>query len=408
MKKRFFPCIILILSCIGSFMETYAQKGVDNTLFQIEGQVLGKDTGKIAIWYTDALNQPHYDQLWLDQGRFTYAGHIRAVGEVTIVTDLNFRYFDDLSFIRLIAEPGLIKIVKKVGVKKAAISGSTAQIEKEKWDNVKREYTDPEERCFTILDSLRLLDKKNNQLIHSAQIDSLLKKASVYRQKGYKMDVGYIVKHPESYVSGYLLSKLYRQLSIDSVMQFYTTLADSVKLSTVGCELLTKIYALTDNKEFKAKYPLFDPELNKQLLEGTMHNFTLKDITGNPVDFKKFKGKYLVIDIWASWCGPCIANMPAWNELIKKYDNSLIQFINVSIDIDTDDWKQAVTKHNPGGVQLQEPSDFNGLFALYCKVRALPKIIIVDPAGKIINYEGPHPNQPEFKILLDSLVNTKN
>jgi len=389
-------------------MEAHAQKGVDNTLFQIEGQIIGKDTGYIAIRYTDAYNLPHYDSLQLNQGRFTYSGHIRAASEMVIMTDLNFKYFDEPSFIRFIAEPGLIKISKKAGVKRAAISGSKAQMEKDKWDNDKLVYTTAEDQDFAMLDSLRELDKKNNQSNHAAQIAALVDKLSDNRQIGYKMDAGYVVKHPGSYVSGYLLTHLYRQLSIDSVMQLYTTLADSVKKSTIGHELLSKIYSLTDNAAFKNKYPLFDGELNKRLVQGSMHDFSLKDSTGNLVQLKQFKGKYLVIDVWASWCGPCIANMPAWNKLVKQYDASGIQFINVSIDIDDAEWKQAVAENKPAGVQLHEPAAFNGLFALYCKVMAVPRIIIVDPAGKIINYDGPHPKQPEFQNLLNNLANKNN
>lgn len=389
-------------------MEGHAQKGVDDTFFQIEGQIIGKDTGCIAIRYTDALNQSHYDTLRLSHGRFNYSGHIRAAGEMVIMTDLNFKYFDEPSFIRFIGEPGTIKISKKVGFSRATISGSKAQMEKDKWDDAKLVYTTAEDQATVMLDSLRQLDKKNNQSGHAAQIAVLADNINTCRQICYKMDAGYVVKHPGSYVSGYLLTHLYRQLSIDSVMQLYTTLADSVKNSTLGHELLSKIYPLTDNAVFKNKNPLFNQELNKLLLEGSMHDLSLKDVTGNQVALKKFRGKYLVIDIWASWCGPCIANMPAWNKLAKQYDNTVIQFINVSIDTDAADWKQALAQYKPGGVQLQEPAAYNGLFAQYCKAMAVPTIIIVDPAGKITNYDGPHPNQPEFQTLLNSLADKKN
>jgi thiol-disulfide isomerase/thioredoxin len=277
-------------------------------------------------------------------------------------------------------------------------------MEKDKWDDAQSIYTRPEDSCFAMFDSLKALDVKNNQSTHKEQIALLVSKWSDFRQIGYRMDVNYVEKHPETYLSGYLLKRVSRQISIDSVMQLYTTLADSVKNSTLGYDLLSKIYLLTDNKEFKSKNPLFNRELNKLLLEGSIHELSLQDISGKQVDFKQFKGKYLVIDTWASWCGPCIANMPAWNKLVEQYDTSVIRFITVSVDIDDSEWKQAVAAYKPGGFQLHDPAAFNGLFAVYCKVIALPKIIIADPAGNIINYDGPHPNQPEFRTLLNSLV----
>ena len=92
MKKRFFSWIILFLFSVCANPEGYAQSGIDNTLFQIEGQILGKDTGLISIEYTDALNLPHYDSVRLTQGRFTYRCHKRTAAEMVIKTEQHFRF----------------------------------------------------------------------------------------------------------------------------------------------------------------------------------------------------------------------------------------------------------------------------------------------------------------------------
>lgn len=125
---------------------------------------------------------------------------------------------------------------------------------------------------------------------------------------------------------------------------------------------------------------------------------------GNTVNLNLFKGKYLVIDFWGSTCGPCIKNIPAWNKLVDNFKDS-IQFISVSLDKSIVSWKNAIIKHKFKGLQVRDLQGFNGVAAIYCKVLWIPKYIIADKNGKIINYEPPHPNEPELKRLLNDLLN---
>jgi hypothetical protein len=108
--------------------------------------------------------------------------------------------------------------------------------------------------------------------------------------------------------------------------------------------------------------------------------------------------------MWASWCGPCIETIPAWNKLLQQYDPKLIQFITVSMDTEVESWKRSIAQHKPGGLALIEPRSFNSLFAVYCKALWVSHYVIADPTGHIVNYDAPHPDDPEFRQIIDNLI----
>ena len=74
------------------------------------------------------------------------------------------------------------------------------------------------------------------------------------------------------------------------------------------------------------------------------YNFSTHDIKGNPVSLSDFKGKYLYIDFWASWCPPCRAEIPHIKELFQQYHSKGLEILTISIDKDSIEWQKAVVK----------------------------------------------------------------
>jgi hypothetical protein len=92
------------------------------------------------------------------------------------------------------------------------------------------------------------------------------------------------------------------------------------------------------------------------------------------------------------------------DRMIERYKADSIQFVSISIDNDPGDWKRALIKHGPMGVELSDPVGYTGLSAVYCKVQALPTFIIADQQGHIVNYNAPQAVDPELKTVLDGLL----
>jgi thiol-disulfide isomerase/thioredoxin len=217
-------------------------------------------------------------------------------------------------------------------------------------------------------------------------------------------DLKYISQHTKSYLSGFLLSRYIRQLSTDSIENYYALLSKDVKKSNVGYSVLNYIYPLSDNIAFKKENPLNGIEFNEKLASiKSIHDLVSSDIYGNSIDFKRFKGNYVLIDFWASWCKPCIADIPYLKRVIEEFKNDSIQFISVSLDTDEIKWKKAILENNLSWLQVSELTGFHGLVPTYCKIIVgIPQYVLVDKNGVIINSNAPRPDDPELKILLNN------
>ena len=97
----------------------------------------------------------------------------------------------------------------------------------------------------------------------------------------------------------------------------------------------------------------------KNSLSGTVGNqFTFKEINGKNVPLENFRGKYIYIDVWATWCKPCREEFPFLETLKKHFkDENQLQIIAVSIDKDFQKWSKFVTETNMNGLQLHAASD---------------------------------------------------
>ncbi|WP_421918826.1 peroxiredoxin family protein [Marinifilum sp.] len=110
-------------------------------------------------------------------------------------------------------------------------------------------------------------------------------------------------------------------------------------------------------------------------------DFTLEDAIGNEHSLSDFKGKLLVIDFWASWCGPCKKEMPFMRDLYAKYHSKGLEMLAISTDQDPNAWKKAMKKLNMPYLQLH---DKNGKVASSYFVRGIPYVLLIDPKGDII------------------------
>jgi len=400
---------VLFLCLVCSMVECYAQPRAGKGNFQILGHISGRDTGSVVLWYMNSTNEGVGDTISLDHGQFTFSGNVRGACEGLIWTNLQNRDFDDQSVIRFILEPGVIHISKTDGVRRAIFSGSYAQNEKVKWDSIKFSLTEAEDLLYKTTDSLRKLEKQAGQPLFTDRIHSVYRQIDSSRTIRTKLDVGYVAKHPESYLSGYLLRKQYRNIPVDSVKRLYTAFADSVKNSTIGYEVLQYVYPLTDDTAFRNENPLINAAFTKRLAGiRSLHDISLTDLSAKRVDLTTLKGKYVLVHVWTSWCAGCVADMPMWNSLLKQYDPAVIQFISVSLDRDVNAWKKALGKYKPGSLQLIDTNAFTSLFAIYCKVLWVGKYLVADPEGHIINYDAAQPGEQEWRRLLDSCIKKTN
>ncbi len=126
----------------------------------------------------------------------------------------------------------------------------------------------------------------------------------------------------------------------------------------------------------------------------------LYDLQGNKVDFAKFRGKYVYIDLWASWCVPCIREIPHLKQLEKELQNPDVVFLSVSVDNSVDAWKRKVKQLGLEG-NLLNNKDNKLCDAL--NVKGIPFFLIYDRQGNLHTYNAPRPSDVRLKPLLEIL-----
>ena len=108
-------------------------------------------------------------------------------------------------------------------------------------------------------------------------------------------------------------------------------------------------------------------------------DFTLNDLDGQPVSLSQFKGKVVLLDFWASWCSPCIADLGILRKIKERVATQPVVFLNISLDANEAAWKQAIAKHEIKGVHVRSEQ-----VAQAYNVSGIPRYYLVDPQGLIV------------------------
>lgn len=184
---------------------------------------------------------------------------------------------------------------------------------------------------------------------------------------------------------------------------FYTAGVFSMK----SFEKLEKFYeksqSFVQDKEFKEAITIRYLDL-KELYPGKpAPDFTLKNMENEPVSLKNFQGKIVYLDFWASWCKPCIKEIPAFKKLQKKYKNDKIVFVSIGIESKKENLQKLIEQYELNGIHLFDLAKENELKEAY-SVDAIPHYVLIDKFGDIIKNFSMKPSDPRIVNQLDSLL----
>ena len=126
--------------------------------------------------------------------------------------------------------------------------------------------------------------------------------------------------------------------------------------------------------------------------------FTLPDTKGEMLSLSDLKGKYVYIDFWATWCGPCKAEFPHYKKLVEDYKGRNVVFMSISVDQDKDAWQKMVAEEAFDWIQLHDAEKMNDDYL----VRYIPTFVFVDTEGKIIDPRAPRPSEEKLREMLDA------
>jgi len=156
--------------------------------------------------------------------------------------------------------------------------------------------------------------------------------------------------------------------------------------------LIIKFLHDVDNKAYQdtiskyvQKYAYID--------DGSMApDFAVTDPQGIVKKLSDFRGKYIYIDVWASWCGPCKHEIPYFNQLKEEYKTKNIEFISISIDNTKEPWRRVLADWNLTGNQFFADGAWNSVLAKSYQLKGLPQFILIDPEGQIVDLSAARPS----------------
>ena len=137
-------------------------------------------------------------------------------------------------------------------------------------------------------------------------------------------------------------------------------------------------------------------------------NISVTDISGRVFSLSDFKGSIVYIDVWASWCAPCIMEAPYFKQLQSEFFEEKIQFVSISMDCpdQIDKWKEALKEYDLKGFQLIADSCFESSIAQDYYINSIPRFILVDKKGHLIDIDAPRPSSEKIRKLISQHLNT--
>jgi thiol-disulfide isomerase/thioredoxin len=220
------------------------------------------------------------------------------------------------------------------------------------------------------------------------------------------------------FLSAYLHKKMDLQPGRDAGSDFYSYVKEQLP-GSLAYEFMAYALARDFRKglydEFGDRCPF--PEIarlvkNKyQHMEGMLEGnpapgFKLADVNGRQVSLQDLRGKYVYIDFWATWCGPCVKEIPSLKKTEEYYRGKNIQFVSISYDkaADHDKWKSYVIDNELTGIQLIADEAMRTLYNKTFNIDLIPRFLLLDPDGNIVSGNAPRPSSPKLRELLDKTL----
>jgi thiol-disulfide isomerase/thioredoxin len=134
-----------------------------------------------------------------------------------------------------------------------------------------------------------------------------------------------------------------------------------------------------------------------------------ENFNGVNTSLSDLKGKYVYIDVWATWCGPCIREIPSLQKIEKQYHDKNIYFLSLSIDerkrpkYNYEAWRKMIVEKELTGIQLFADNAWKSKFIIAYGIDSIPRFLLIDPDGNIVSGNAPRPSDPALVELFTSL-----
>jgi len=288
--------------------------GQSATAFTIQGYVKGSGVNHIILSYSDHFSKRIKDTAKIANGKFIFSGF---VAEPTLASlHVTNMYVDDPHFAEMYLEGGnmVVKLDAR-DFKKIEVEGSKTQ-QQTAGLNVKKRAIQKQIKKF--------IDKANSA--DSATADKCFREVELLYKKLDELDLNFITNNPDSYASAVRLFYKIETLDFETFKRMYALLDPTVKASRWGKNI---------QKEIEKK--------SSSILGAKAPDFRIRDANGNYAQLSEInRGRYVLLDFWATWCVPCREAFPSMRKLYDDYGPLGFEIISISQDLDTSAWRKAI------------------------------------------------------------------
>lgn len=330
---------------------------------EVKGKLLNADQNKIIYLLkgqsasSDRTKWEIVDSTYINRNVFTFKIELQ-IPDFYVIT------FNGVEYRSFIAEPN----------KSVTINGDAKKlylaIVQGTYNNKVREKTTEQkipliEKMNSFADSAEFAMNHNDTIRydHYAELNQRWAKKIKF------LNLSIIKTEPKSLTALELMNAYFKEFSNEEVLSFINGIPKNLK----NHPFIKNIY-----------YNKFQKEIDFQKIH-KFYDLTLFDTLENVIDFKEYYGNLVLIDFWASWCKPCIANIPAIKKIYEKYKDRDFKILSVSLDGSLKNWKKGIS-HSP--VEWNNVSDlkaWDGFAVKYFKIESIPRYLLINADGSVLN-----------------------
>jgi thiol-disulfide isomerase/thioredoxin len=379
MKKTFF--LITILLPLLAFSQTAET-------FTIKGKI-GDQNARIYLFYQLGANRV-VDSAQMTNGNFNFTGNVINPSDAFLIIDhkgVGINKLDSTAdVLSLYVDKGEMTITGRDSAAKATVTGSKIND-----DNIQllAQLRPVIDRAKRLHDETKHASRAE---LNSAEFQKTIQEKYKALQADQKAILkNFILSHPDSYLSLLALNSVAGPSpEPNEIDPLYNSLSKRLK-DTETAKMLEK--ALDG--------------LRSTAIGSIAPDFVQNDVSGVPVRLSSFRGKYVLLDFWASWCGPCREENPNVVRAYNKYKDKNFTIISVSLDKPEgrDSWLAAIKYDGLRWTQVSDLKFWNNEAAALYKVTSIPSNFLIDPIGKIVakNLRGSDLDDKLDEVLVKSL-----